>query len=205
MAYRDLFIDIDRGELVTGPTDSTIAAMPPIVQGDSLPLRIWLLRGYSRLLTEYESVPVAGLTLQVAIGRRVGDETEYYTQQFSWTASDDLAQAYWEAVLPTNTAEITTLLGSGSSATAYFEVKVVEATPRTVLSKLVTVLASVIKEEGLVVPEGLTPLSAEAALVLFLQRDIQGAITLYNEETGYGVRLSCGPAGEFQTEIIIPT
>src|SRR5439155_752495 len=101
MATRDFYIDTDRGEVVLGPSDSSIAALPPFVQGDSLDLRIWLLKNFSRL-SAYTKVPVAGLTLQVALGTKVGDSTLYYTQQFTWVPSTDLGQPYFAAVLPMN-------------------------------------------------------------------------------------------------------
>lgn len=200
MAQVDLVINVNSGERVAGLTDTTITDLPRFVQGDTLTFKVFLLKGASRLATP-ERIPVSGITLQMAIGTRTGNSTNYYTQQFAWTASTDLADPYWTANLPMNTAEIGTLLGSGSSAVAWLELKMVQGgLPTTVLSKQITIDAAVIKDGGLVVPPGLTPLSAEAALAMFLQRDISGAITLTNPTTGAKLSLYVGDDGAFHAD-----
>jgi hypothetical protein len=89
-----------------------------------------------------------------------------------------------------NTAAISTLLGSSSSAQAWFEVKLIEdALPTTILSKQVSVQAAVIKDGGVIVPAGLTPLSVEAANVIYLQREISGPIYLIDPDTGGKLRV----------------
>jgi hypothetical protein len=183
VAVHHLFIDTDRGLPVMSATNSGIADLPLFVQQDTLNLRITLLTGFSRI-ADYTVIPVADLTLHVALGRKIGNATTYYTQQFTWTPSEDLADPFWEAALPMNTAAIDTLLGSSASkSTAYFEVRLIDGgLPRTVLSRAVTIHAAVIKDGGMSEPAEPTPLSVEAANVLFLKRDITGHIILRNED-----------------------
>ncbi len=172
MATHRLFIDTDRSVPVGGVSDSSIVDLPTFVQEDSLKLRITLLTGFSRV-SYYTPIPVAGLTLEVALGAKIGNTSTLYTQQFTWVASDDLADPYFEATLPMNTLAIAMLLGSGASAPAYFEAKMLDGgLPRTVLSRLVAVQAAVIKNGGLEEPAEPTPLSAEAAAAIYLQRAI---------------------------------
>ncbi len=182
MAEHTLYIDCDRATAVRSATDSTAKALPKFVQGDTLLLRIYLLQGYSRS-SEYTPVPTLDLTIQAALGIRVGNDTEYHTQQFTWTASADLADPYFEAEFPMSTAAITTLLGSDESAFSYFEVKYIrDGLPTTVLSEKVKVWAAVIKEGGLIEAAVPTPLSVEVANATYLQRTIRGVIRLVSED-----------------------
>src|SRR5438132_5910488 len=180
MAVHNIYIDIDRSVVVLSPTDSSIAPLPPFIQDDTLNLRVWLLTDFSRTAA-YTKIPVAGITLQVAIGTKSGNTTLYYTQQFTWVPSTDLGQPYFAAQLPMNTAGITALLGAGAAAQAWFEVKMIQsALPVSVLSQSITVQAAVIKAGGVPVPAGLTPMSVEAAYAAFLTRNITGQIPLTN-------------------------
>lgn len=172
MATHNLFIDVDRREAVIGVSDTSIAVLPAFTQEDTLNLRIYLLTGFSRL-SDYTRIATAGITLQVALGVKIGNQTVYYTQQFTWTANDDLADPYWSGSLPMNTQAIEDLLADDEDAPAWFEVKMLDGgLPRTVLSKRVTVNAAVIKDGGMSEPAEPTPLSAEAAIAMFLQRVI---------------------------------
>lgn len=202
MAQVDLFIDIVRGETIAGVADASIAELPRFVQGDTINFAVYLVKAASRLSAPTR-VLTSGVSIQMALGTRVGDETLYYTQQFTWTASTDLADPYWTAQLPMNTEAISSLIDSESSALCWFEVKmIVDGLPTTVLSKQITIQASVIKEGGVVVPAGLTPLSAEAANALFLKRDITGPITLVNGTTGAKVSLYVDDDGTFHADPI---
>ena len=131
-----------------------------------------MLAGFSRV-SDFTAIPVSGLTLEMALGRKVGNSSTLFTQQFTFTASDDLADPYFSADLPMNTAAIATLLGSSAQADAWFEVKLLDGgLPRTVLSRLVRVQAAVIKDGGLEEAALPTPISAETCQALFLQRTI---------------------------------
>jgi len=172
MASHTINIDCDRNLPIVGVSDSSIAELPAMVQEDTLALKIKLFAGFSRV-SDYTPIPVSGLTLEVALGRKVGNTSLLYTQQFTWVASDDLADPYFAADLPMNTAAIATLLGSSAQADAYFEVKMLDGgLPRTVLSRLVRIQAAVIKDGGLEEAALPTPISAETCQALFLQRII---------------------------------
>ena len=195
MAQFDLYIDINGGQLVTGAANSTPAPAPPFVQGDTPTFRIFLLqRTATYPVTPYTAVPIGGLTLEAALGTKVGSGGTIYTQQLAWTPSADPNNPnYWIATFPLNTAAVTTLLGSNPNAPAWFEVKYVSGgVPTTVLQQLMTVQASVIQGAGVVVPPGLTPVSAEFANATFLTRNISGAIYLVNPNTGKKVALYLG-------------
>jgi hypothetical protein len=190
----NLYIDIDRKVAVQGKSNNTFRPVPPFTQGDGEPMVIYLLKNWSG--TTYEYVPVSGITLQVALGSKSGSTTVYYTQQFTWTPSTDLANPYWSATLPMNTNGINALLGSKETATAWLEVKKIEsAVALVVLSKKVIVEGTVIKPATLTVPANQTPLSAEAANAAFLGRVITGSFDVINPTTGKGFRVSAAEDG----------
>jgi hypothetical protein len=200
-SFHRLFIDIGRAEVVASDTDSSIATLPVFTQQDTLHLRVTLLDGYSRSAA-YQKVAVAGLTLQVALGRKVGNASDIYSDQFTWVASDDLADPYFAAALPMSTDAIATLLAAAASAPAFFEVKLLDGgLPRTVLSKQVTVNAAVIKDGALEAVAVPTPISAEACNALFLQRTNEATAgnPLILRNGSITMALYVDAAGVFQT------
>ncbi len=200
MAEHTLYIDCDRATAVRSATDSTAKALPKFVQGDTILLRVYLLQDYSRS-SDYTQVPTLDLTIQAALGTRVGDDTEYYTQQFTWTPSADLSNPYFEAAFPMSTAAITTLLGSDESAFAFFEVKYIRSgLPTTVLSEKVKVWAAVIKEGGLVEAAVPTPLSVEVGNATYLRRTIIGVVRLVSEDLSKQADLYLSNDGTFHVD-----
>jgi len=163
---------------VAGPTNPNVVTLPALVQGDTLTLNVYLLtRNASYPLSNpFTILNNAGLTLQMAIGDKVGNATNYYATQFIWAA--DAANQYFTAQLALNTAAITALLGANSSAQAWLHVEYLQGgLPTTVLERQVTLQAAVIKAGGNApLPPGLTPLSAEYANATFLTRQIVGAV-----------------------------
>lgn len=203
MAALNLYIDCDRQEAVASADDSSIVALPPFVQEDSLTLRVWLLTGKTQF-GGYSKIPVSGITLEMAIGTKVGNDADYATQQFTWTASGDLGQPYFEATLPMNTEGIESLLGDQSSASSWFHVRKIDGgTPRTILLKPITVHASVVKDGTLTVPPGATPLSAEAANASYVRVVHTGSFDLMNAN-GKGIRIYCDEDGAFRSDPITP-
>jgi hypothetical protein len=174
MANLDLYIDTTSCKPVAGFSNSSIIDLPLLIQGDTLNVRIWLMKRTStHPVTPFEYIPNTDITLQVAIGTRVGTGGTLYTQQYTWTPNSDASNPYFSAQLPMNTSAIDSLLGASSSATAYLEVKYVSGgQPTTVLSQQITINAAVIHNGSITVPAGQTPLSAESAQALFLQRTI---------------------------------
>lgn len=204
MATIDLYIDIFEKKLVAGLTDPTARTLPRLTQGDSPTMRIWLLQPVagSSLTTPYTYVLTSGVTLQAAVGARVGNATTYYTQQFTWTASTDVSNPYFTAALPMNTQAITTLLGANGSASAYFEVKMfVSGVPTTVFSDAVTIQAAVIKDGGTIAPPIGTPISAETASATFLGREVVGPITLVcSTDTTKKIQIYVSDDGAFHAD-----
>lgn len=182
MANLDLYIDTTARQAVFGFTNSSQFQIPSFTQDDTINMKVRLMtRTATFPITPYSYIPNTGLTLEVAIGTKIGTGGALYTNQYTWTLSTDLSDPYFSAQLPLNTAEIAALLGSSDSKTAFLEVKFIDGgVPTTVLSVQVTVQACVIHSGSFTVPAGLTPLSAEAAAAIYLQRTIVGPITLVN-------------------------
>jgi hypothetical protein len=201
-SFHALYIDVDRGEPVASASDPSIATLPKWVQQDTVPLRITLLSNFSRATGRYTPLPTAGLTLEVALGVKIGNASLLFSQQFSWSESDDLADPYFEGSLPMNTPAIATLLGSGAQASAWFEVKMLDGgLPRTVLLKPVTIHAAVIKDGALEAAADPTPISAETCLALFLQRTIpcSSGNPIILKNGSITMALYVDDLGEFQT------
>jgi hypothetical protein len=190
MAEYDIYIDCDRAAVVTSASNSSLKALPKFVQGDTMLLRIHLLKGYAAVMESYEVIPTTGLTLQVALGTRVGNSTTYYTQNLTdWDEAEDLT--YFEGEFPMSTEAITTYLGTSGSKQAYFEVKYIrEGLPTTVLSEQVTILAAVIKEGGFEEPVDPTPASVEAIMPVFHPKTGSAYYDLIDSDTGGVLRLT---------------
>lgn len=188
MAQFDLYIDTYQGVLVSGLTTPQSVPLPQFVQGDDPTLRIFLLKPTWNPLSAYTLEPIGGLSLLVAIGDQVGNATNYYTQQFGWTPSADPNNPnYFIGQLPMNTAPITTLLGSGKSADSVFQVCYTDANAggaqTTVLEIPCNIKASVIKQGGVIVPAGQTPITLEYANSTFLTRTIKGGFYMVDPNT----------------------
>jgi hypothetical protein len=205
MAQFSLFIDTASGTLVQDSSNSAAAPLPALVQGDTLNLRIYLLArtpGFPLVNPPYTIISNAGMALQVAIGDKVGNVTNYYATQFVW--NPDQANQYFSAALALNTAAITALLGSGASATTWLDIQyLIGGIPTTVLEIPVTIQASVIKAGGgAPLPPGQTPLSAEYANATFLTRSVVGQIILVNANTGKKIALYVDDDGKAQMDPI---
>ena len=203
MALFDIFIDKAARKAVQGIASNTIVDLPPFVQGDTPTFRITILdRSPSYPLgIPYVAIPTAGLTLQVALGTRVGGATTYFAQQFTWVP-DPGGAPNWSAQFALNTAGINTLLGNDTSDQAWFEVKYLSGgLPTTVMDELVTVQAAVIKPGVLVVPPGLTAISAEEVNQAFLRKSNNG-FTLISPDGSKQAFLYLGNDGAFHVDPI---
>lgn len=182
MAQFSIYIDVVNNLVIggIGIGQGQAASLPPFVEGDTPSYQIFLCTPTNNPLTPYTLMPIGGLSLQVAIGDKIGNVTNYYTTQFVWAPSTDPTQPnYFFATLPLNTAAITTLIGGASSAQSTFEVKYLQnGVPTTVLSQQITIQATVIKNGGVVVPPGLTALSAEVANATFLKNPVSDLFLL---------------------------
>jgi hypothetical protein len=204
MSQYDIYIDTNVGQVVKGLNDSTVAQLPGFIQGDTPNLRIWLLARAPTFPTNpiYTLLGTSGLTLQVTVGDKRGDLNFWYTQQFTW--STDAASAYFYAALTFNTAAINTLIGSGTGASTWLEVKyLVAGIPTTVLEVAITIQAAVNKPVALaVVPAGQTPLSAETALALFLTRTITDQVVWRNSNTGKSFAVYIGDDDQMHVDLV---
>lgn len=199
MAQFDLYIDVYAGALVKGPKNSAPGVLPPLVQGDSPTLRIFLLYPTNNPVTPYTFVGASGtgLSLQVAIGDKIGNATNYYTQQFLWAVSADPGNTnYFIATLPMNTAAITTLLGGNASANSTFQVVYIQGgLQTTVLEIACTINASVIKGGGVIVPPGVNPVTLEYVNATFMKGSVAGFF-LANNNTNKKVFVYLGDDNE---------
>src|SRR5882724_8142602 len=205
MASFDLYVDVQGNQLVMGPTNPQAAPVPPLVQGDTLTLRIYLLaraNGFPLATPAFTILNNAGLTLQLALGDKVGNATNYYATQFVWAA--DAANQYFTAQLALNTANITALLGASDSKGTTLHIEYLSAgLPSTVLEIPVTVQAAVIKAGGgAALPPGQTPLSAEYANATFLTRLVQGQIILVSPDGTKKCALYCDNDGSFHGDTV---
>jgi hypothetical protein len=166
MPRHDIFIEIESRESVSGIDDLTPKALPILTQEDSLTLRLYLLSSPDQ--STIERVITTSRTIEVTIGKKAGNSTALYTQQFTWTANSDLADPYWEATFPMNTAAIATLLGAKDHISTWFEVVLIDdGDESTVLSKSVQIEARVNKAGTVEAPEGETLLTVQMALAMF--------------------------------------
>lgn len=202
MAQHILYVDTASGEFVSGPSNTAVAELPRLVQGDTANFRIYLLQRSTTypLSSPYTILSTAGLALKVALGPKDGTAgSTLYAQQFVW--STDAGNQYFYASLALNTAGIGTLLGSAASASAWLEIEMSEGgLPTTVLQKQVTVHAEVIDSAVVSVPAGLTAMSAEEANAIFLKREVPGAITLVSPSGLKKVALYVDDDGVFHAD-----
>jgi hypothetical protein len=190
----DLYADVFNKALVSGLNGQSVN-LPPLYQGDSPTFRIFLVYPTFNPLSPYTLLPIGGLSLLVAIGQKKGSGGTTYTNQYTWAPSTDPANPnYFIAQLPLNTAAITTAIGTGQQTTdAWLQIEYVQGgVPTTVLEVSCTINASVIQNGGVVVPPGLTPVSAEYVNATFLTRNISGGFYMSNPNTGKQVFVYLG-------------
>jgi len=194
MAQFDIYVDTYSSDVVTGPSNPTVASLPKFVQGDTISLRIYLLArttGGNISSTPYTIISTAGIALKVALGPKDGTAgSTLLTQQFTWTP--DASQQYFAATLPLNTAGITAAIGSANSVSTWFEIEMTQGGfPTTVLQKQADIQAEVIETGVIATPPGQTAISAEEAYAVFLKRENTGFF-LKNENTGHRVFVYLG-------------
>jgi hypothetical protein len=147
MAVQDIFIDVSRGAFVAGLDSTTLVAIPPLVRGTTPTLHVYLLAqtaGWPNATPPYSFIPVAGLTLEMAVGMFGG--TSYLASVFAWTASADPADPYFEGTLNLNTSIIASALGSARQITAVMQVDSLDSTgtPTDILLSNVTLKNAII-------------------------------------------------------------
>lgn len=203
MATYILYVDVAGNQLVAGLTNPSVAPSPPLVQGDTLNLQVYLLARtptYGTGVNPFTIISTAGLTLQLALGDKVGNATNYYATQFTWTT--DPSNSYFTAALSLNTTPVTNLLGANASAPTTLHIEYLNAgLPTTVLEIPVTIQAAVIKAGGTgPLPPGQTPLSAELANSIFLTRNIVGQVVFVSPDGTKKMALYLDNDGSFHED-----
>ena len=177
MAAQDIYIDVARGAFVSGLDSATLISPPLLVRGTTPTLHVYLLAqtaGWPVSNPPYSFIPVAGLTLEMAVGQLGAGA--YLANQFTWTASTDLADPYFTSTLSLNTTAIAAALGVSRQITAVMQVDsmtLAGMVPTTVL------LANVTIQNAIIVP-GAT-LAAPDVIGTYLTRTIVGHLTLVND------------------------
>jgi hypothetical protein len=200
----DLFIEINSRKAMAGLTleDQYEAPLPTFIQEDTISFRVYLIQSNGPE-AEPTRITTTGRDIQMAIGRKIANTSTLYTQQFTWTPnSADLSDPYWEADLPMDTAAIRTLIGSASSGSAWFSVKMFDAgEPLTVLMEPVSIDANVIKDDAVTVPTGLTALTTTVAANTYQPLDeLKLPTYAYDAETGMRVRLYIDSSNVFHAD-----
>lgn len=173
MTRLQLFIDTTSNSLIAGlnSLQSVNPSSLPLFYGDTIQLQVTLLNTTGTTLQSinpYVVIPTAGIQLFLYLDDGVVGGT-IYTQQITW--STDPTNTYFYATLSLNTAALTTLLGSSTSANAWLKIGFVQAGYiTTVLSSLVKIQVG-LPNVALAVPANLTPLSLEVANALFIHAD----------------------------------
>lgn len=182
MAQRDLYVDTNDGSLVTSNTDQTPAPFPPLIQGDTISFRVFLLQrtvSFPNAQPIYTIINNAGMTMRMGIGPKDGTPgSTLYTSQFTWTASAD--NTYFAGDFPLNTTGIGSIIGTGENASLWFEIEITNSNglPWTVFQRKVPVQAEVIESAAIDVPGGQVGLTQADADARYLRRQISGIIYL---------------------------
>lgn len=174
MAQLTLFNRTDNNTLVGGQSSTQVIdpSTLPLFFGDTLQLTIYLLQtpiGYNATdpsNSKLQTVPVNGLSLFLYLDNGIATAPTIYTQQINFNV--DLINNLWTGTLALNTAALQSLLGSATTASCWLKMGYVQGgLQTTTLSKLVNIAVG-LPQTNLVVPPGLTPLSAEVALATFV-------------------------------------
>lgn len=189
MANIDFYCDIDRRVRVNSFTDRGIVTGMHFSQGDTLTFRVRALQPTGQVVgAPFSYVTNIGKTLELAIGTKVGNSSTHYVEQFTWDLNGDETDPYFYADVSFNTTNVSNLIGSGSSATAWLEIKLIDSLPKTIFIDQVTLDATVIKSDAATVVPGQTALSAEAARALYLTHSIpcssDDPVWFVNKNTG---------------------
>ncbi len=182
LAQRDLFIDVADGSLVTSISNNTPSTFPPLVQGDTISFRVFLLQrtnSFPNSLPIYTYLNNASMSMRMGIGPKDGTPgSTLFTSQFSWTASTD--NTYFYGDFPLNTSGISDAIGPAESAQLWFEIELTNfnGLPWTVFQRKVPVQAEVIESATIEVPGGQVGITQSDADARYLRRQISGIIYL---------------------------
>lgn len=171
-----LYIDTSSNRLLSSlnTSSSVQPSSLPFFVGDTIQLQIYLmkpLQTFTPSVPGYQIIPTVGITLELFLTNGLDSSSpdyEQYTQQIAWNT--DPNNQYFYASLSLNSPDLVALIGNSTSAKAYLVIgNVVPLNDTTYLYQPVTLQPGV-PTSNLVVPPGLTPLSLEAAVGLFVPK-----------------------------------
>lgn len=159
-----LYIDISTGNLYTGLSGSSITPSAiPFYFPDTLTLNIFLMTpvpGTFLGQSAFQIVPTTGLSLVVEIDGGP-NSSSILTNQFVWNT--DANNTYFYANLALNTPAIKQAIGSKINFSCYLKIGTTQGGLYTTYVAAPITITAGVQQNSLVVPPGLTPLSAEAA------------------------------------------
>ena len=210
MAQLTLFINTSNNTLVAGrQSTQPLGTALPLFFGDTLSLVIYLLQlpegynGQDPANSQLETVSTAGLQLLLYLDD--GDVAgTIYTQEVAFQT--DANNEFFYAPLALNTDALKTLLGANTSAQAWLKIGYVQGGLQTTVLSLQVTIQVGLPTQPLVVPAGLTPLSAEVANATYLSLNpVPGrAIYLESPDGTKMVALMLTNDGIFQANPIAP-
>lgn len=206
-----LFIDLDGKTLVQSQTNATAFNLPALVQGDTVPLEIMLLKRSSTYPSAFGSnapftvVAVSGLTLKVAVGTPTAATGSTAPGIFQNTFSADTVNNLLTGELYITPATVASLLGTATSGTATLEIEVSEGgTYNTVFQSSVTIKAELI--EGAATPPAPTDsyMTALESTATFAKKigEPGDTILLKSPNGVYGVLIYVDDAGALHTDSV---
>ncbi len=183
MAHLTLYVDTTSNDLISGlnRSDTVDPQKIPFYYGDTINLKIYL---FDKVQTSSPNdftpliIPTTGLQLFLYLDDGIVNGT-VYTQQITW--STDANEQYFYASLALNTVALQTLLGATTGKQCYMKIGYIQdGLQTTVFSQLVNIGVG-IPNTTLVVPAGLTPLSAEVANATYYPLQPVAGLPLYIE------------------------
>lgn len=206
----NLYVDVISKRLVLGLSNAGQFTFPDLNQGDSLALKIYPVRPtYSTVAPFYSLAGVSGLTVEVAVGPRAGNESLYaYTNTFTPVAT----AGYLSGELNLNTNALNTAIGTGDSIVTFLEIRLTESSStRAVYQGQVKIVACVVGpgaagELPEAATEYLTKAECYALFVKWVNSDTNShgkPITLYAANGTTQRILGVSDAGEAQDDIVI--
>ncbi len=203
-ALLKLYVDTERNKLVKSASSTQEVTLPTFFQGDVVPISVTLLEPKTgggiadpfSIVTDSYTVKI-GLTTPHATS---GSETVHTNSNLTQNGTTN----EHEGTLLLNATGVTTLLGSGTSATAQLEIeaRTGSGTYSTELMREVTIKADGLKSSTPVdLATETYPTTAEATATFAAKIGSAGdSITLVSPDGAKGIILYCTNDGEFKSD-----
>lgn len=204
MAARKLYIDRQNQKLVIYPGEGGVTTLAPLYQGNNQQFEITVVEPTGLQASPYSKVNLASATLRVSIGSTptgtAGGPTPLALQT-SWTY--DSTNNKFTGSIALNTAAIDSHIGTAASATAYFEINLVESGERETIFQTAFTLKAVVDEATSTAPTPTdTYLTRNESLAMFVKKqgDAGDAIILRNAAGTFEVTLYCDVNGNLAVD-----